>query len=219
MHENVVGNYGWVIILITVIINFLLFPLKLKTMRSTMKMQRLQPQLKAIQEKYKHLKTGDSRKQEMTKETMALYKKHGVNPLGGCLPMLLQMPFLYGFYQVLIVSIEMRHAPWILWISDLSAPEQIPIKTLPLLLCATQFLLQRMSPMPSPDPAQQKMMMYMPLMFLFLFWGLSSGLVLYWLTGNVVGIAQQWYINRTEMQNMIAEKRAVAARKKQAAKK
>jgi YidC/Oxa1 family membrane protein insertase len=148
---------------------------------------------------------------------MELYKKHGVNPLGGCLPMLLQMPFLYGFYQVLILSIEMRHAPWILWVQDLSAPEALPIKTLPILLCATQFLLQKMSPMPSPDPAQQKMMMYMPLMFLFLFWSMSSGLVLYWLTGNVVGIAQQWYINRTEMQHLIEEKRAVAARKKQAA--
>ena len=219
MHENVVGNYGWVIILITVIINFGLFPLKLKTMRSTMKMQRIQPQLKAIQDKYKHLKKTDPRRQEMTQETMALYKKHGVNPLGGCLPMLLQMPFLYGFYQVLIQSIEMRHAPWILWIGDLSAPEQLPIKTLPILLCATQFLLQKMSPMPSPDPAQAKMMMYMPLMFLFLFWGMSSGLVLYWLTGNVVGIAQQWYINQTEMKHMIEEKRAAVARKKQASKK
>jgi YidC/Oxa1 family membrane protein insertase len=215
-YENVVSNYGWVIILITIIINFLLFPLKLKTMRSAMKMQRIQPQLKAIQDKFKHLKMNDPRRQEMTKETMALYKKHGVNPLGGCLPMLLQIPFLYGFYQVLVLSIEMRHAPWILWIRDLSAPEGIAIKTLPILLCATQFLLQKMSPMPSPDPAQQKMMMYMPLMFLFLFWSMSSGLVLYWLTGNVVGIAQQWYINRTEMQHVIEEKRAAAARKKQA---
>ena len=215
-HENIVGNYGWVIVLITILINFVLFPLKIKTMRSTMKMQRIQPQLKAIQDKYKQYKVNDPRRQEMTKETMALYKKHGVNPLGGCLPMLLQMPFLYGFYQVLIQSIEMRHAPWILWVQDLSSPEQLPIKTLPLLLCATQFLLQRMSPMPSPDPMQRKLMMYMPLMFLFLFWGLSSGLVLYWLTGNVVGIAQQWYINRTEMQHLIAEKRAVAARKKKA---
>jgi YidC/Oxa1 family membrane protein insertase len=215
-YDNVVSNYGWVIILITIIINFLLFPLKLKTMRSAMKMQRIQPQLKAIQDKFKHLKMNDPRRQEMTKETMALYKKHGVNPLGGCLPMLLQIPFLYGFYQVLVLSIEMRHAPWILWIRDLSAPEGIAIKTLPILLCATQFLLQKMSPMPSPDPAQQKMMMYMPLMFLFLFWSMSSGLVLYWLTGNVVGIAQQWYINRTEMQHVIEEKRAAVARKKQA---
>jgi len=216
-YDHVVGNYGWVIILLTVVINFLLFPLKLTTMRSAIKMQRIQPQIKALQDKYKGLKMNDPRRQEMSQETMALYKKHGVNPLGGCLPMLLQIPFLYGFYQVLILSIEMRHAPWIWWVRDLSAPEDLPIKTLPILLCATQFLLQKMSPMPSADPAQQKMMMYMPLMFLFLFWGMSSGLVLYWLTGNVVGIAQQWYINRTEMRHLIEEKKAAVARKKQAA--
>jgi YidC/Oxa1 family membrane protein insertase len=216
-HDNIVPNYGWVIILVTVVINFALFPLKLKSMRSAIKMQRIQPLMKAIQDKYKHLKMNDPRRQEMSKETMELYKKHGVNPFGSCLPMVLQIPFLYGFYKVLILSIEMRHAPWILWVQDLSAPEQLPIKTLPLLLCGTQFLLQRMSPMPSPDPTQQKMMMYMPLMFLFMFWGLSSGLVLYWLTGNIVGIAQQWYINRTEMQHMIEEKKAAAIRKKQTA--
>lgn len=216
-YDHIVPNYGWVIMLVTVLINFALFPLKLKSMRSAMKMQRIQPQMKAVQDKYKHLKMKDPRRQEMTKETMELYKKHGVNPFGSCLPMLLQIPFLYGFYKVLILSIEMRHAPWILWIRDLSAPEQITIRTLPILLCATQFVLQKMSPMPSPDPAQQKMMMFMPVMFLFLFWSLSSGLVLYWLTGNIVGIAQQWYINRTEMQHMIEEKKAAATRKKQAA--
>jgi YidC/Oxa1 family membrane protein insertase len=216
-YDHVVANYGWVIVLVTIVINFALFPLKLKSMRSAMKMQRIQPQMKAIQDKYKHLKMNDPRRQEMTRETMDLYKKHGVNPFGSCLPMLLQIPFLYGFYKVLILSIEMRHAPWIFWIRDLSTPEQIPIRTLPILLCATQFLLQKMSPMPSPDPTQQKMMMYMPLMFLFLFWSLSSGLVLYWLTGNLVGIAQQWYINRTEMRHMIEEKKAAAIRKRQTA--
>lgn len=216
-YDHIVPNYGWVIILVTVVINFALFPLKLKSMRSAMKMQRVQPLMKAIQDKYKHLKVNDPRRQEMTKETMALYKKHGVNPFGSCLPMLLQIPFLYGFYKVLVLSIEMRQAPWILWIGDLSAPEQIPIRTLPILLCATQFVLQRMSPMPSPDPAQQKMMMYMPLMFLFLFWSMSSGLVLYWLTGNIVGIAQQWYINRTQMQHLLEEKKVATARKKQTA--
>ena len=200
IHEHVIANYGWAIILLTVVINFLLFPLKLKSLRSTMKMQKIQPQMRAIQEKYKQYKMNDPRKQEMNAEMMALYKEHGVNPVGGCLPMLIQMPFLYGFYKVLIVSIEMRHAPWILWIHDLSAPEQLPIKLLPLTMCITQFILQKMSPSPSPDPAQQKIMMLMPVMFLFMFWGLSSGLVLYWLTGNVVGIAQQWYINKTEMQ-------------------
>ena len=216
-HDHIVPNYGWVIILVTVVINFALFPLKLKSMRSAMKMQRVQPLMKAIQDKYKHLKMKDPRRQEMTRETMELYKKHGINPFGSCLPMLLQIPFLYGFYKVLVLSIEMRQAPWILWIGDLSAPEQIPIRTLPILLCATQFVLQRMSPMPSPDPAQQKMMMYMPLMFLFLFWSMSSGLVLYWLTGNVVGIAQQWYINRTEMQHLLEGKKVAATRKKQTA--
>ena len=215
MHARVVGNYGWSIVLLTVVINFALFPLKIKSLRSAMKMQKLQPQIKAVQEKYKHLKMKDPRKQEMTKETMDLYKKHEVNPVGGCLPMLLQIPFLYGFYKVLIVSIEMRHAPWILWVRDLSAPEHIFIKVLPLLLCGTQFVLQKMSPATSPDPTQQKMMMFMPVMFLFFFWNMSSGLVLYWLTGNVVGIAQQWYINRTELQHLMEEKKSAAARKKQ----
>lgn len=226
-HDHVVSNYGWVIILVTVVINFALFPLKLRSMRSTMKMQRLQPQMKAIQEKYKRAKITDAQRQEMTRETMALYKKHGVSPVGGCLPMLLQMPFLYGFYKVLVLSIEMRQAPWILWVRDLSTPEHIfvpPVslfgiepRVLPLLLCGTQFVLQKMSPMPSPDPAQQKMMTFMPFMFVLLFWSMSSGLVLYWLTGNIVGIAQQWYINRTEMKHLIEEKKTAAARKKQAA--
>ena len=214
IHDHIVANYGWSIVLLTVFINTLLFPLKIKSLRSSMKMQKLQPQIRAIQEKYKQYKMNDPRKQEMSRETMALYKKHGVNPLGGCLPMLLQIPFLYGFYKVLIVSIEMRHAPWILWVQDLSAPEPITVKVLPLLMCGTQFLLQKMSPTPSPDPAQQKIMMFMPVMFLFFFWNLSSGLVLYWLTGNLVGIAQQWYINRTEMKHVIEERKNTVARKK-----
>ncbi|MBI1955302.1 MAG: membrane protein insertase YidC [Acidobacteria bacterium] len=158
----------------------------------------------------------DPKKQEMTRETMALYKKHGVNPIGGCLPMLLQIPFLYGFYKVLIVSIEMRHAPWIWWVRDLAAPEPILVKVLPLLMCGTQFILQKMSPATTPDPRQQRIMMLMPVMFLFFFWNLSSGLVLYWLTGNVVGIAQQWYINRTEMKHLIEERKKTTTRKKQA---
>ena len=217
IHDHVVGNYGWSIVLLTVVINILLFPLKIKSLRSSMKMQKLQPQIKAIQERYKHLKMKDARKQEMSRETMALYKKHGVNPLGGCLPMLLQLPFFIGFYRVLIASIEMRHAPWIWWVQDLSAPESIPIKVLPLLMCGTQFVLQKMSPATSPDPTQQKIMMFMPVMFLFFFWNLSSGLVLYWLTSNVAGLAQQWYINRTEMKHLIEErKKSAAGRKKQA---
>ena len=216
IHDNIVSNYGWSIVLLTIFINMLLFPLKLKSLRSMMKMQRLQPQIKAIQEKYKQYKFNDPRKKDMQSETMALYKKNGVNPLGGCLPMLLQLPFFIGFYRVLISSIEMRQAPWIWWIQDLSSPESFSIKVLPLLMCGTQFLLQKMSPATSPDPTQQKIMMFMPVMFLFFFWGLSSGLVLYWLTGNLMGIAQQVYINRTEMKHLIEAKRAASGKKKKA---
>ena len=128
IHDHIISNYGWAIILLTVFINFLLFPLKLKSLRSSMKMQKIQPQMRAIQDKYKQYKMNDPRKQEMQREMMELYKEHGVNPIGGCLPMLIQMPFLYGFYKVLVVSIEMRHAPWIFWIHDLSEPEKLPIK-------------------------------------------------------------------------------------------
>ena len=213
IHDHVVSNYGWAIILLTVFINFAMFPLKLKSLRSSSKMQKIQPQIRAVQDKYKQYKMKDPRKAEMNQEMMALYKEHGVNPLGGCLPMLIQMPFLYGFYKVLVVSIEMRHAPWFWWVHDLSAPEHIPIKVLPLAMCATQFVLQKMSPAPSPDPAQQKVMMFMPVMFLFLFWNLSSGLVLYWLTGNVVGIVQQWYINRTELQQVVEKKKGRGGKK------
>jgi len=215
IHDQVVPNYGWAIILLTVVINMILFPLKITSLRSARKMQQLQPQLRAIQDKYKGMKVKDPRRTQMSQETMALYKQHGVNPVGGCLPMLLQIPFLYAFYKVLLVSIEMRHAPWIgWWVADLSAAEPHAIKFLPLLMCGTQFVLQKMSPTPSPDPTQQKIMMFMPVMMLGLFWGVSSGLVLYWLTGNLVGIAQQWYINRTDLKHEIEAKRNAAAKKK-----
>jgi YidC/Oxa1 family membrane protein insertase len=167
-------------------------------MKSSKKMQALQPQIKAINEKYKGLSMKDPRKTDQNQEVMDLYKKNGVNPVGGCLPMLLQMPFLYAFYKVLGVSIEMRGANW-LWVGDLSQPENIlnGIHILPILLVITQFAMQKMTPQPGVDPAQQKMMMMMPLMFGFMFWSASSGLVLYWLTGNVVGIVQQWLLNKS----------------------
>jgi len=194
--DHVVHNYGWSIVLVTLIINILLFPLKISSMKSSKKMQVLQPQIKAINEKYKGLSMKDPKKSEQNQEVMDLYKKNGVNPVGGCLPMLLQMPFLYAFYKVLGVSIEMRGAHW-LWVSDLSQPEALAIHLLPLLLVATQFLMQRMTPSPGVDPAQQKMMMFMPLMFGYMFYFASAGLVLYWLTGNVVGIVQQWLLNKS----------------------
>ena len=195
-NDTLVHNYGWAIILVTVAINILLFPLKISSIKSSKKMQALQPQIKAINDRYKGLSLKDPRKNEQNQEIMDLYKKHGVNPVGGCLPMLLQMPFLFAFYKVLSVSIEMRGASWF-WVSDLSQPETLAIKVLPLLLVITQFAMQRMTPTPGVDPTQQKMMMFMPLMFGYMFYFASAGLVLYWLTGNVVGILQQWVLNKT----------------------
>jgi len=194
--DNYVHNYGWSIIIMTVFINFALFPLKITSMKSMKKMQALQPQITAINEKYKNVGMRDPKKQEQNAEVMALYQKHGVNPLGGCMPMALQMPFLFAFYKVFSIAIEMRGASW-LWVGDLSQPESIPIRLLPIAMIATQFIMQRMTPTTGGDPAQQKVMMFMPLMFGFMFYSASSGLVLYWLTSNVVNIAQQWFFNRT----------------------
>lgn len=194
-NDTLVHNYGWAIVLVTVGINILLFPLKISSIKSSKKMQVLQPQIKAINDRYKGLSLKDPRKNEQNQEIMDLYKKHGVNPVGGCLPMVLQMPFLFAFYKVLSVSIEMRGANWF-WVADLSQPETLAIKVLPVLLVITQFAMQKMTPSPGVDPAQQKMMMFMPLMFGYMFYWASAGLVLYWLTGNVVGILQQWVLNK-----------------------
>lgn len=190
--KNYIHNYGWAIIVVTVIINLLTLPLKFSSMKSMQKSALIQPEMQRINEKYKGIAMTDPRAAQKNEEIMALYKKHGVNPAGGCLPLLLQFPFLIGFYSVLSVAIEMRQAQW-LWVGDLSQPETIPVRLLPVAMVASQFLLQRMTP-PSPgmDPAQQKMMMFMPLMFAFMFYGASSGLVLYWLTGNVFAMLQQY---------------------------
>ena len=195
MNDNLVRNYGWSIVVITVVINLLLMPLRFSSMRSAKKMQSLQPQIQAINAKYKNVGLRDPKKAEQNQEVMDLYKKHGVNPMGGCLPMLVQLPILYAFYKVLAVTIELRGAHW-LWVTDLSQPEALPIHILPVVMIVTQFLMQKMTPSPTTDPAQAKMMTFMPLMFGFFFYNMSSGLVLYWLTGNLVGILQQWLINR-----------------------
>jgi YidC/Oxa1 family membrane protein insertase len=189
------GNYGWAIMLVTLIINLALFPFRLTSLKSARKMQRLQPQIQAINAKYKGISMRDPRKAEQNQEIMALYKREGVNPVGGCLPMLVQIPFFYAFYRVLDIAIELRHAPW-LWVPDLSSPESLPIHLLPLILIGTQFYSQKLTPAAGVDPNQQKMMMFMPLMFGFMFYFASAGLVLYWLTSNLVGIGQQLIINR-----------------------
>jgi YidC/Oxa1 family membrane protein insertase len=194
IHDHWTHNFGWAIILLTILINIALFPVKLKQIRSGQEMQRVAPLMKSIQDKYKGYKMNDPRKQKMNQEMMKLYSEHHINPLSGCLPLLVQMPFLYGFYRVLDLSIELRHAPWMLWIHDLSARD--PYYILPVLMTVTMFLLQKMTPMTIADPAQQRMMMIMPLFMGFMFINFASGLVLYWLTGNVVGIAQQLLMNR-----------------------
>ena len=194
IHDRWTNNFGWAIILLTILINIALFPIKLKQIRSGQEMQRVAPLVKSIQDKYKGYKMNDPRKQKMNQEMMKLYSEHNINPLSGCLPLLIQMPFLYGFYRVLDLSIELRHAPWVLWIHDLSARD--PYYILPVLMTVTMFLLQRLTPMTVADPAQQRMMMFMPLFMGFMFINFASGLVLYWLTGNVVGIAQQLIMNR-----------------------
>jgi YidC/Oxa1 family membrane protein insertase len=193
--KNVVHNYGWAIVLVTVVINILLSPLSFQSLKSSRKMQKIQPQITALNAKYKGIKMNDPRKAEQNQEMMDLYKREGVNPMGGCLPMLVQFPFLYAFYKVLYISIAMRGASW-LWVHDLSQPETLPIHLLPVIMIITQFLTQKMTPQPGVDPSQQKMFMIMPLVFGYIFWFLSSGLVLYYLTSNVVAIARQMILNR-----------------------
>ena len=195
--EHAIHNYGWSIIVVTVVINFLLLPLKFTSMRSMKKMQALQPQVNQINEKYKGISMRDPRAGDKNAELMDLYKKHGVNPAGGCLPMALQIHFFIAFYKVLSVSIEMRGASW-LWVSDLSTVESLPIHLLPIVMIVTQFISQKMTPTTATvDPSQQKMMMFMPLIFGFMFYNLAAGVVLYYLTSNLVGIAQQVFFNKT----------------------
>lgn len=190
-----IHNYGWSIIAVTVIINLLTLPLKLSSMKSMQKTALIQPELQRINDKYKGISMTDPRAAKKNEEVMELYKKHDINPAGGCLPLLLQMPFLIGFYSVLSVAIEMRQAQW-LWVADLSQPETLPIRLLPVLMTITQFLLQRMTPSAGMDPQQQRIMLFMPLMFAFMFYGASSGLVLYWLTGNVFAMLQQYAFSK-----------------------
>ncbi len=188
-----VGNYGWAILILTVLINLLMFPLRHKSMVSMRKMQALQPEVKAIQERYKGLKATDPERQKMNTELMNLYRQRGVNPASGCVPMLLTLPVLFAFYSLLSQAIEMRGAPFIFWIQDLSKHD--PYYVTPLMMGASQVWQQRMTPT-GGDPMQQKMMMMMPVIFTFMFLWAPSGLVLYWFTSNVLAIGQQYLTNR-----------------------
>lgn len=193
-------NYGWSIILLTILVKILFWPLTHKSYKSMKDMQKLQPKIAKLREKYK-----DNR-EKLNQETMALYKTYKVNPMGGCLPMIIQIPVFFALYSLLGYAIELRHAPFLLWINDLSAPDrlsigfQIPyvgngIPVLTLLMGASMFIQQKMTPT-TGDPTQAKMMLFLPVIFTFMFINFAAGLVLYWLVNNVLSIGQQYYINR-----------------------
>lgn len=199
IHDNVVANYGWAIVLLTVAIKLVLLPLTHKSYISMRKMQALAPKMQAIRDRYRpKLRDKKGRpdvemQRKMNEEIMGLYKAEGVNPAGGCLPMLLQLPVLFAFYRLLDMAVELRGEPWMLWIVDLSLKD--PYYVLPIVMGATQFLQQRMTPM-AGDPMQRRIFQLMPVFMTFLFLGFPSGLVLYWLTNNVLTIAQQAVYNR-----------------------
>lgn len=185
--HNIVQNWGWSILILTVIVKLLFFPLSAASYRSMARMRKLQPEMLRLKELY-----GDDR-QKLSQETMALYKKEKVNPVGGCFPMLIQMPVFIALYWVLNESVELRHAPWIFWITDLSIKD--PYYVLPVLNGLSMFMLQTLQPAP-PDPMQAKVMKIMPVAFSFFFMFFPAGLVLYWTANSVLSIAQQWTITR-----------------------
>lgn len=190
-----IPNYGWAIVALTLIINFAVFPLKMKSWRSMQRMQSVMPEIRSIQDRYKKYSMTDPRKRKMNEEVMAVYSREGINPMGSCLPMVLQMPIWWALWEVLRGAIELRHAPWIFWVHDLSVKD--PYYILPIAMTITMYLMTKMTPQTAVDPAQQKMMNLMPVMFGIFFFTLSSGLNLYMFTSNLVGVGQQYYLNRT----------------------
>jgi YidC/Oxa1 family membrane protein insertase len=211
-YKHIVPNWGWAIVLQTFIITIALLPLRITQMKSMLKMQRVAPQIKSIQEKYKKYSLRDPRKAAMNEEISALYKKEGVNPAGGCLPLLIQFPFLIAYYRMLGVALDLRHAHW-LWITDLSARD--PLFLLPIIMVVSMFAMQRMTPQAGMDPAQQKMMTWMmPLMMGFIFFNLPAGLNLYYTESNLISIAQQAIMNRTKLGREMREMMEKRARKK-----
>ncbi|HKT52439.1 MAG TPA: membrane protein insertase YidC [Candidatus Angelobacter sp.] len=211
-YEHWIPNWGWAIAFLTVVITMALLPLRMSSQKSALKMQKIQPQVKAITEKYKRYSITDPRRQEMQKEMSELYKKEGVNPVGGCFPMLLQMPFLFAFYSMLGNAIELRLAPW-LWIKDLSAPD--PTHILPIAIVISMFIMQKSTPQAGMDPAQQKMLNFMgPLMIGGISWGVASGLCVYWAISNVLGYVQQVFLNRSELAQQVRKSQERRATRK-----
>jgi YidC/Oxa1 family membrane protein insertase len=199
--HKLVGNWGWAIVLLTVLIKGVFYPLNATSARSMAKMRVIAPKLKALQEQYAN------DKQQLQIRMMELYKTEKINPLGGCLPILVQMPVFLALYWVLLAAVELRHAPWIGWIQDLSGAD--PYYVLPVIYAITAYLQVKLSPSPTTDPVQARMMQIMPIAFSVMFIFFPSGLVLYWLVNNVLSIAQQWHVNR-----MIAQESASATGKR-----
>lgn len=185
--HSVVGNWGWSIVLVTVLIKLAFYRLSATSYKSMASMRKLQPKLQALRERY-----GDD-KAKMSQATMELYRQEKVNPLGGCLPIIIQIPVFIALYWVLLESVELRQAPFIFWIKDLAVAD--PYHVLPIIMGATMLIQQRLNPAP-PDPMQAKIMMFLPILFTALFWNFPAGLVLYWIVNNALSILQQWYITR-----------------------
>ncbi len=212
-YHHIVANWGWAIVLQTLMISVVLMPLRVYQIHSMYKMQKIAPEMKAIQEKYKKYSLKDPRKQEMQKEIYALQQREGAHPLAGCLPMLIQFPFLIAYYRMLGAAIDLRHAHW-LWIHDLSAAESFPW-ALPVLMVVSMLIMQRMTPQAGMDPAQQRMMnVMMPLFMGFIFFRLAAGLNLYYAEANLISIAQQAVMNRTKLGREMREMMEKRARKK-----
>lgn len=201
--HNIIGNWGWSIIVVTIIIKAIFYKLSETSYRSMAKMRALQPKIATLKEKF-----GEDR-QQLHRATMELYSKEKINPLGGCLPIVVQIPVFIALYWVLVESVQLRQAPFILWIHDLSAPD--PFFVLPIIMGISMFIQQRLSPPPA-DPMQAKMFMFLPVFFTVFFLSFPSGLVLYWIVNNVVSILQQWYI--TKRFNEGAYKKKTKSKKK-----
>jgi len=208
-YQHLVANWGWDIIIFTVLFNLLLLPTRFMMMRSSLKMMRIQPKVEALKKKYAHLKINDPKRAEMNAEMMALYKQEGVNMYGGCLPMVLQMPLFFAYFRVLQNTVELRQAHWG-WLHDLSAPD--PLHILPVIIIITMLVTQLITPSPGMDPNQRRMMaIMMPAIFGFTLWQYASGLALYWGTGNIIMLAMQLSINQSHIgkeMHAIAAKRA-----------
>jgi YidC/Oxa1 family membrane protein insertase len=208
LHEHGIGNWGWAIIVFTVIFNLLMFWPRMMSMKSSLKMMRLQPKVNALKMRYGPLKINDPRRAEMNAEMMALYKAENANMYGSCLPTLLQIPLLFAYFRVLQNAVELRHAHWF-WLTDLSSPD--PLHLLPIFIIASMFLTQCITPMPGMNPAQRRMLaLMMPVVMGFTLWHYASGLSLYWATGNLINLMIQLSINRSKMGK---EMHAMAARR------